>query len=114
MEREKDERGKRPEENKKSQDDPSRKGYGQQSQPQYEESTQQHEGVGDAGQDSGDFSSEERESSMSAPGEQSPGRDIGGTEQGRGGKRAPGTKKSDEGGEWTEGSESDREREDLP
>lgn len=113
MEREKNEgRGKRPEEGKKFQDDPSRKqGQGQQSQqPQYGEQAS-HEGIGDAGQDAGDLS-EERETMGTSGDVQS--RDPG-SEQGRGSKRSPGSKN------WTEGSSeksesdvTDREKEDLP
>lgn len=115
MEREKNEgRGKRPEEGKKFQDDPSRKGYGQQSQPQYGEPSS-HEGIGGAGQDAGDLSEEER-GTMSGS-EQTQGRDLGSTE-GRGGKRSPQSKSWNEGGSTSESSESDvserEEKEDLP
>ena len=116
MEREKNEgRGKRPEEGKKFQDDPSRQqGYGQQqqqNQPQYGEQTSQ-EGTGGSGQDAGDLS-EEHETMGSNEDVQN--RDLG-SEQGGGSKRSPQSKN------WSEGSgqqsesdvTEDRDKEDLP
>lgn len=107
MEREKNEgRGKRPEEGKKFQDDPSRQ---QGSQPQYGEQSSQ-EGTG-AGQESGDLS-EERETMGTSDDVQN--RDLG-SEQGRGGKRSPQSKDWNQGStEKHESDVTDQDKEDLP